>query len=352
MYLSSFFVVCPMRRYTMRVYMVIMVLAACVLYNVASALPPTDVTDMVIKLPSREEKVFEYKFAAGDTIILNASVAGGSDISEIVVEEWPSTIRFQASDVEIVESKRIVVPRTSIYYFRIKNKAIFKTQTYNIQIQRIPSDEKFIMFNTSAEWDTIYDTSYVAVVESVLIRIDTTVEDIIKTVPKLGSQMTGNTRTYITITLPTGTAYWAYWIGVGQEAAAGLEQMGKSLPEGAALLGLTNPVALFAVGLLPQLFSLNQGQDIYYCFIADNTNLQLFMAGQSAYVIRQGKIITDYARMEQPKQGTFFLGLSNAHSDFTSKIVNVNVVAVKIVPTYSCKEIQKPVINARIVPKI
>lgn len=336
----------------MRVNVVLMAILIFISPYVTLAFEPVDVTDMVLKLPGREEKVFEYKFAAGDTIILNASAAEGNDISEIAVEEWPSTIRFQASDVEIVENKRIVVPRINIYYFKIKNKAVFKTQTYNLQIRRIPSDEKFVMFNTSAEWDTIYDTTYVAAVESVLIKIDTIVEDIIKTVPKLGSQMTGNTRTYITITLPTGTSYWAYWIGVGQEAAAGLEQVGKSLPESAALLGLTNPVALFAVGLLPQLFSLSQGQDIYYCFIADNTNLQLFMAGQSYYVIKQGKVITDYAKMEQPKQGTFFLGLSNAHSDFTSKIVNVNIVAVKIVPTYSCKDIQKPVVKKRIVPKI
>lgn len=336
----------------MRVYGVLIAVCMCTSHNVALAFQPADVTDMVLKLGGREEKVFEYKFAAGDTIILNASAAEGNDISEIAVEEWPSTVRFQASDVEVVENKRIVVSRTNLYYFKIKNKAVFKTQKYNLQIQRIPSDEQFVIFNTSAEWDTIYDTTYVAAVESVLIKIDTIAEDIIKTEQKIGSQMTGNTWTYITITLPARTSYWAYWIGVGQEAAAGLEQMGKSLPEGAALLGLTNPVALFAVGLLPQLFSLGQGQDIYYCFIGDNQNLQLFMSGQSLYALKAGTIITDYAKMEQPKQGTFYLALSNAHSDFTPKIVNVNIVAVKIVPTYSYQEIQKPIVNKRTVPKL
>jgi hypothetical protein len=320
--------------------------------NLALALQPVDVTDMLLKLSGREEKSFEYAFASGDTIVLNATAAEGDDISEIIVQEWPTNIRFQASDIEIVEHKKIVVPRSNIYSFKIKNKALFKTQTYAVQIQRIPASEEYVMFNTSAEWDTIFDTTYVAVKESVLVRVDTIAEDIVKTEQKIGSQLTGNTRTYLTVTLPAGTSYWAYWIGVGQEAAAGMQQMSQSLPEGAAMLGIANPVALFAIGILPQLYSLNQGHDIYYCFITDNTNLQQFMAGQSFYGLRGGTVITDYAKMQQPTQGTFYLGLSNAHSDFTSKIVNINIVAVKLIPKYEYHEIQKPVVNRQVLPSL
>lgn len=336
----------------MRRYLVIIPFLALVFHNLALAIQPVDVTDMILKLSGREEKSYDYTFAVGDTIILNASAAEGNDISEIVVQEWPSTIRFQASDVEIVEQKKIVVPRSNIYSFKIKNKAVFETQTYYLQIQRIPSSEEYVMFNTSAEWDTIFDTTYVAVVESVLVKVDTLVDNIIKTEQKLGSQMRGITRTYLTITLPVGTSYWAYWIGVGQEAAAGLQQMSQSLPEGAALLGIANPVALFAIGILPQLYSLSQGQDIYYCFITDNTNLQQFMAGQNFYGLRGGTVITDYAKMEQPTRGTFYLGLSNVHSNITSKVVNINIVAVKLISKYEYHETQKPVVNRQVVPRL
>jgi len=317
------------------------------------ALEPVDVTDMVFNIGGRKEKSWCYKFAGGDTIILNAIATEGDDISEISVEEWPSSIKFQAVGVQNIDNKKIFVPKTNVYTFKLKNSATFSSKTYQINIQRIPSQEVMSMFNTSVEWDTIYDTTYVAGIDTVLVHVDTIPEEIITTQKKIGSQFSGDTRSYLQISLPEGTTYWAYWMGVGQEAADGLQQMSEYLPEGAAILGIVNPVAAFALGLLPELFTLSQGQDISYYFIADYANLCKFIAGETFYLIKQGKrVITDYSKMDTPTQGTFYLGLDNSHSVMTSKIVTINVVAVKIVPKYEYRETQKPVIRKKVVPQI
>lgn len=336
----------------MRIILVAVTLVIQITTQLLFAAEPVDVADLVFNIGASEEKSLEYRFAAGDTIVINAVATKGNDISEISVVEWPSSMKFQSVGVSAINDKKITVPKTNIFTIHVKNTAMLKSKTYQIHIQRIPASAELAGFNTSAEWDTIYDTTYVAQTESVLVKVDTIVDDILKTESKLGSQMTGNTQTYLTVQLPARTSYWAYWIGVGQESAAGLEQMGQSLPEGAALLGLTNPVALFAVGLLPSLFSLSQGQSIYYCIVSDARNLQLFMEGQRFYALKAGTVITDYAKMEQPKQGVFYVGLSNASSTLTSKIVNVNIVVVKLIPKYSYHETQKPVVSKSVVPRI
>jgi len=320
--------------------------------NLSFAYDRIDITDMIFKISPRQEKIFAYTFAKGDTIVLNANVQSGNSISKIDVIEWPSSIRFQGYDIKEILDKKITVNKNNVYLFKVKNDAIFKSQTYQFKIQRIPVSEEFIDFNTVVVWDTTYDTIYVTCLDTVLVKVDTVFDEIVNTSLKLGSQLTGGTRSSIPVTLPTNIIQWAYWIGVGQEAQDGLKAMEKTLPAAAELLGITNPVAAFAVGLIPDLFSMNQGLDITYYFIRDNTNLRNFMNGESFYQFRERKkIITDYAKNSE-NEGSFYIGLSNSHSAITSKLVTVKIVAVQIFPKYQYQEIKKPEIILKVTPKL
>ena len=140
---------------------------------------------------------------------------------------------------------------------------------------------------------------------------------------------------------------------MGQEAANGLAQMVSQIPEAAKMLGIVDPVAAFALGFLPSLFKLNRGLDISYYFFDDWENVEKFLAGEKFYSFKYGqRIVTDFAKMETPKIKTFYIGLSNAHSLITSKIVTVKMVAVRMLPKYEVKEVQKPKVQMRIVPKM
>jgi len=320
--------------------------------NISLAFDKTDITDMVFKMSGRSEKTFEYKFSKGDTIVLKANVQKGNSISKIEVTEWPSSIRFQAYDVKEIVDKKITVNKTNVYLFKIKNEAILKSQTYSLKIQRIPSSQDNVDFNTNVSWDTTYDTAYVACIETTLIKIDTIPEEIVNTQLKLGTQLSGNTRSYVKITLPENTSSWAYWIGVGQEAADGLQKMTNALPKAAGVL-FTNPLFAFAGGLIPELFSMNKGLDVSYYFIADYDNLCNFMNGQTFYQFKCGqKIITDYAKMEPRGENTFYLGLDNSYSVMTSKLVNVHIVALKTIPKCEYKDVKKPKIIPRVTPHL
>ena len=145
---------------------------------------------------------------------------------------------------------------------------------------------------------------------------------------------------------------------MGQEAANGLAQMVSQIPEAAKMLGIVDPVAAFALGFLPSLFKLNRGLDISYYFFDDWENVEKFLAGEKFYSFKYGqRIVTDFAKMETPKIKTtkiktFYIGLSNDYSLITSKIVTVKMVAVSMLPKYEVKEVQKPKVQMRIVPKM
>ncbi|OGC43333.1 hypothetical protein A2Y85_05045 [candidate division WOR-3 bacterium RBG_13_43_14] len=327
-------------------------LTSLLLVSVVNAQNPIDVNDIVFKIGPESEKSWQYRFAAGDTIILQAKVVKGKCISELSVQEWPSALKYQGLEINEIE-KRIYVPTAALYTFAVKNNMAFQERTYQLNIQRIPASPDKIEYNTTAMWDTLYDTTYVAAVETTVIGIDTTFDEIINTQKKIGSQMSGDFRSFLQIDIPLGTKYWAYWIGVGQDASEGLQSMAQNLGEGAATLGIVNPVAAFALGLVPKLFTLNQGHDITYYFIADYSNLQLFLNSQMFYLIKQGqRIITDYSKMTDPVSGTIYLGLDNSFSQMTSKTVTISIVAVKFNSKMVFQNIQKPKVSKKIIPKL
>lgn len=311
------------------------------------------VAELLFPVSALGENKFYYKFAKGDTIIFNAWVIQGNDISEVSVIKWPNTTKFHLWAVPAVENIKIFVETTSVYLFLFRNSSWSSSKSYKFTLHRIPTEERFIVFNTAVEWDTFYDTTYVTVTESTLVDYDTIPEEIINTQLKLGSQLSGRTRSYIEISFPKKTSYWVYWLGVGEEAAQGLKEMAYELPKTATMLGITDPVAAFAVGLISKLFTLNKGYDINFYFISDYENLNKFMNEETFYALKAGKrVITDYGKMEKPTKGTIYLGLDNSYSIMTPKIVTVKIVAVKIIPKYEKHTVQKPVITPRIVPKL
>lgn len=349
-----------MKKFYLVILIIIMIKCASVPIRVdlpETISPPNpnaiNVADLSFTISPGESKDFYYKFADKDTLIFSAWAVKGKDISEMRTVKWPETPIFNLSAKPQIENKKISVDRKSVYQFIFTNSGFWSSKTYRFVLFRVPVSEKVHNFNTAVDWVTLYDTNYVSVIESSLVRVDTISQEITNPQINVGSRTTGgNSRVYIPITLPAGTAYWVYWIGVGQDAARGLQAMSSSLPQAATILGLT-PVAAFAVGLIPALFKLSQGSDINYYFISDNTNLNNFLNNSQFYSLKSAqRAITDYTRMETPNEGTFYLALDNSYSIMTSKTVTIKIVAVKFIPQYNIREVQKPVVKTRVVPKI
>ena len=295
------------------------------------------VADLSFSISPGEKKDFYYKFPEGDTIIFNAWVIEGNDISEISISKWPANVIFNAYAIPKIENKIIFVEKKGVYVFSFINSSLIYSKSYRFTLHRIPTKEKFLNFDISVEWDILYETTYVSTIESSFVREDTIPEEIVNTQTKISAGSTSS----IQISLPKNTSYWVYWIGVGKEAVEGLQKMASYLPEAASVLGITDPVIAFALGFISQLFTLNKGYDINYCFLS-----------QTSYFKKGDRVVTDYAKMEYPLEGTFYLILDNSYSLFTPKTVTVKVVAVKIIPKYEIRKVLKPQIKIKKIPKI
>lgn len=128
--------------------------------------------------------------------------------------------------------------------------------------------------------------------------------------------------------------------------------MAEQLPEAAVALGVVDPVTGFALGYLSKLATSNQGLDINYYFVNSDQRVK-FQYGDTFYYFKKGeRVVSEYAKMTAPTKGTFYLGLDNSYSIMTSKMVTVKIVAVKIIPRYEIKTVQKPRINKTAVPRV
>ncbi len=300
------------------------------------ALETVDVANLTFKIPASETQTFYYSFAAGDTIVINVEPIKGEDISGIIIREWPASVKFQDTKTRWVD-KKIAVPKTAVYCFELANTFLFR-KTYGLSIKRIPSSEEQIGFNTSVIWDILYETTYVSVVESTLVKVDSVPEKLVDTQKKISAGLSSSVK----VSLPEGTSYWVYWIGVGQEAVEGLNSMVEQLPE---VVGIVDPVAGFALGYLSKLYTLNSGLDINY-------TLERYSYGNWVPFKYSSGIVTDYAKMDKPINGSFYIKLDNSYSIMTSKMVTVKIVAVKIIPQYEIKTVQRPVVKKTAVPRV
>jgi len=215
-----------------------------------------------------EEKSFYYKFAEGDTIIFNAYVIKGNDISEVKVIKYPNTVLYTSYAVKKVENEVIYNPQQAIYQISFKNNGRLNSKVYKFVIYRKPTKPEFNDFDVSVQMVTIYDTIYVEDIEYTF-KVDTTWEEVVNTTLNVGSQMGGgNTTAYVKVDLPSNTSTWVYWIGVGQEAVEALKQLSKSISGVSSLLGTLDPssaLVAYGLGLITDLsLNLKSKDDINY----------------------------------------------------------------------------------------
>jgi hypothetical protein len=240
-----------------------------------------------------EEKSFYYKFAEGDTIIFSAYVIKGNDISEVKVIKYPNTVFYTSYAVKKVENEVIYNPQRAIYQISFKNTSMLNSKVYKFVIYRKPTKPEFNDFDVSVQMITTYDTIYVEDIESTLVKVDTTWEEIVNTTLNVGSQMGGgNTTAYVKVDLPSNTSTWVYWIWVGQEAAEALKELSKSI---SGVLGILDPgsaLVAYGLGLITDLsLSLKSKDDInYYIYYGNN-------------IIKQGtRVVADYGKMTHPTE--------------------------------------------------
>lgn len=178
-------------------------------------LNPIDIADLNLKIGGLTDEILYYGFSKGDIIILNFSEEKGKGLKNIEVLEYPNTSKFKDFDVKQLTDKRIQVNNTGIYKFIFSNPGVMG-KVCSIKIQRIPSHDSTVNFNSTIKWKTVTDTTWKTKKETYL--------DTVKYIPvqlhqvqefwvNSGSNATfkgGKSRVVLSVSLPQNTVEWYY----------------------------------------------------------------------------------------------------------------------------------------------
>lgn len=187
-----------------------------------AAQTPITLSESTFKMGGLEEKEFYFGFCEGDELIFDFKETNGKELQEIEISEYPATSKYSEFQTSKIENYRLKVSKTGIYKLRLLNSALRK-RVCKYKIQRIPSSEETISFNSNVLWKTNNDTIYTAVQEKYLVRSEykpITIVPIAEYYVNSGSNAMfkgGKSRITFPVNLPNNTIEWYYVFSAARE---------------------------------------------------------------------------------------------------------------------------------------
>jgi hypothetical protein len=179
-------------------------------------------------------------------------------------------------------------------------------------------------------------------VDSILIQADTNIINVIDQVTTVHSRTNigsiGNISgiidkiknpdynpTIISFELPEYAVTWAYYIGVNQTGRQVYLNASERIQEASIPLlfhfNSYDPLTALALNLTSFLVAVQSEENVKY-WIVDSENLELLRSHQQFSYLKNGDVVTDFARMTSPLKGQLHLCLVN---DNWSQAINVMV---------------------------
>ncbi len=312
------------------------------LSSILSGQTPVEVWKGAVKISSVSEEQLYFGFAGGDKLLFDFQEIAGRELKEFEITEWPQSSKFIEYNTNKINRKQISIPRTAIYQFRLTNRSISE-RVCRLQIWRIPGSASPKKFNTSVEWKTAYDTTYIPSIEKYLMRKDTSIFNREVLVTVNAQTNTYGPRQFPDFDLPENTVSWSYYIGVNQQGQQAFQDATQKLSQTASPL-LTRipgygPLAALALSGIPYFTQLQKGEDITY-YIIDGANAMLARQQQPFQFYRSNKVINDFAAMKAPLAGKYYFYLYNDNST-TGLDVIIKVAAIVVTERWAERPVQK-----------
>lgn len=156
--------------YSMKIKFIVLIFLYLTSGLLAKPIEPIIVSEQNFKLTGKKE--FYFSFAKGDEILISLEVVKGKNIKELIVEEYPTTSRYNDFKVSTLNNKSIKVQQDGIYKFTLKSGLGLKIVRF--KLQRIPLDENTKEFNTNIDWIEKIDTTYKVYTKKVIVGYDST----------------------------------------------------------------------------------------------------------------------------------------------------------------------------------
>ncbi len=257
-----------------------------------------------------------------DQVVLNCAVLNKKGTANVSIKNVNTQTEIYKKDgFTSIENETISIPSKGIYVINFSTPALFGKEI-KFTLDRVPGPNSSPYFKTTVR--RVYDTTHEMV-------LNTTTR--VYSMTNLGHP----NKTALKINLPPNTAYWAYWIGVGQEARQKMQNFAAEVAKAGPLLS-ADPVVLFGMKLIPSLPMLNATATVSYQFM-DSRNSQLFVANQpyTYFTFKYAQnISTDYDLIGV-RSPDLAIGLTNT-SAAMGEDVDVKVVAFIIKARLSLDE--------------
>jgi hypothetical protein len=323
--------------------------------NISKAqLTPVDVADLTLKVGGLESKTLMYGFAEGDQILFNFSEVDNKELKELEITEYPSNSKFMDYKTTKIENKTISVIKKGVYTFRFANSAI-GGRVCRIKIQRIPAKAELANFNTSVETKTFYDTTWATKSKVIVERVDTIPELVLDKQGEIVHVAANEHGAYsdVEVILPPHTAYWTYWIGVGEGSQQSFSSAQQKMVTGSLkYLGMADPLAALAVGGISYLIAETAVDNLAYKIRYN----QVVDGVQQTVVFHDGGDIVkpDYALMtppRAPKEGYMYFNLYNDNTIDPIQVY-IKVMAIKIIPIEKIVQYKEATVTTKQKPVI
>ena len=309
------------------------------------------VVEKSIKVAAMSSMTEYYGFAEGDKVVFNFWVEKGKELKDIIISEYPNSVKYAGHTVERIDNKVLEISRKSVYKLEYANSAILP-RVLTIRIQRIPRSAVTRNFNTNIKWVDRVDTTYQSHQTGYHLKADTSFKEVLNTIVQVNSKSSADNthRKLVDFTLPAGTIRWTYWIGVGDKALQLYEQDQKSMHALDVKPPTTEPLAYVALGLAP-MTQLKVGENIRYFFISKMEETQKFMNGAGFGQFRQGDMVADFGLMNYSNKNDqkYYIGLSNDNPSQALQ-VHIKILAMVVMKDYETKGESVPILNSLRVP--
>lgn len=309
------------------------VLLTCLLQAQPSGKPGqrVKVADLSILIPGLDTSAtavpeFFYAFEAGDAVTLDITMDKSQGTNDILVSTYPAGVEVHHDRaLPSMSIQRLNIRERGIYRFTLSTSHAVARNAL-IKVWRKPESAATQEFNCNVTWEKIYTTAQVCEQQPFYVNSRT----------NLG----GNTRTALSVTLPPNTVEWYYRFSASRDEAdmARVSSNAGLISELAA--GLMTGGASSLVAGLGGLLSQPPGADYCDIYLLDPENYPRFITKEPFAHIGDGtreNFKSGNVRVTCCPSGQYYLGVRN--NDVSHGIhVFLDVVAITVVEDWVMEE--------------
>lgn len=262
---------------------------------------------------------FFYAFEAGDAVMLDIVMDDADGTNDILVATYPKGEEvFHDRALPSMSIQRFDIPTRGIYHFTLSTNHK-DSRNALVKVWRKPKSAATQEFNCNVRWEKVYTTEQVCEQQAFFVNSIT--------------NLSGNTRTILPVSLPPNTVEWYYRYSASRQQAD-IDRVSSNVGLLAELsAGLFSGGASLLVKGLGSLLSQPPGADYCDIYLLDDENYSPFISKGTFSQITDGTRVnfkSGNVRVTCCPSGQYYLGVRN--NDMTHGIhVFLDVVAITAV---------------------